>query len=105
MRELPCGCFLNELLEKHLAGENEICRVIACLHRFYESETPTPEIEQWGAPGSLIKPSHDPSDLLAKKFRPARSWMANVMRIDTEVFELCSGNFSQGYDLLAPEQF
>jgi len=46
MRELPCGCFLNELLEKHLAGENEICRVIACLHRFYESETPTPEIEQ-----------------------------------------------------------
>jgi hypothetical protein len=31
--------------------------------------------------------------------------MANVMRIDTEVFELCSGNFSQGYDLLAPEQF
>jgi len=27
------------------------------------------------------------------------------MRIDTEVFELCSGNFSQGYDLLAPEQF
>jgi len=27
------------------------------------------------------------------------------MRIDAEVFELCSGNFSQGYDLLAPEQF
>ncbi|PYJ36490.1 MAG: hypothetical protein DME84_10470 [Verrucomicrobia bacterium] len=70
MRELPCGCFLNKLLEKNLAGENEICRVIACLHRFYESETPTPEIEQWGAPGSLIKPSHDPSDLLAKSFAP-----------------------------------
>ena len=30
--------------------------------------------------------------------------MANVMRIDTEFFELCSGDFSQGNDLLAWKQ-
>ncbi len=48
MRELPHGWFLNELLEKDLVGEKEIDRVISCLKRFYESETPIPEIEQWG---------------------------------------------------------
>jgi uncharacterized protein len=48
MRELPHGWFLNELLAKRLVGETEINRVISRLHRFYESETPTPEIEQWG---------------------------------------------------------
>ncbi len=53
MRELPHGCFLNELLEKDRVGEKEIARVILCLHRFYESETPSPEIEQWGAPKRL----------------------------------------------------
>jgi uncharacterized protein len=53
MRELPHGCFLNELLEKDWVGEKEIARVILCLHRFYESETPSPEIEQWGAPEKL----------------------------------------------------
>ena len=53
MRELPGGWFLSELLAKGLVGETEINRVIACLHRFYESETPTPEIEQWGAPEKL----------------------------------------------------
>jgi aminoglycoside phosphotransferase family enzyme/predicted kinase len=53
MRELPHGCFLNELLEKDWVGEKEIDRVILCLHRFYESETPSPEIEQWGAPAKL----------------------------------------------------
>ena len=53
MRELPSGWFLSELLAKGLVGETEINRVIACLHRFYESETPTPEIEQWGAPEKL----------------------------------------------------
>ena len=53
MRELPHGCFLNELLEKDRVGEKEIARVILCLHRFYESETPSPEIEQWGAPEKL----------------------------------------------------
>src|SRR5881392_2108251 len=50
MRELPHGWFLRELLAKSLVGEAEINRMIACLHRFYESETPTPEIEQWGTP-------------------------------------------------------
>jgi aminoglycoside phosphotransferase family enzyme/predicted kinase len=53
MKELPHGCFLNELLEKNLVGEKEIDRVISTLHRFYQSETPTPEIEQWGTPEKL----------------------------------------------------
>jgi aminoglycoside phosphotransferase family enzyme/predicted kinase len=48
MRELPHGWFLRELLAKGLIGETEINRVIACLHRFYESQTPSPKIEQWG---------------------------------------------------------
>ena len=53
MRELRHGWFLSELLAKGLVGETEINRVISCLHRFYESETPTPEIEQWGTPEKL----------------------------------------------------
>ncbi len=53
MRELPHGWFLSELLAKSLVGETEINRVISCLHRFYESEAPTPEIEQWGTPEKL----------------------------------------------------
>jgi aminoglycoside phosphotransferase family enzyme/predicted kinase len=53
MRELPHGWFLSELLAKGLVRETEINRVISCLHRFYESETPTSEIEQWGTPGKL----------------------------------------------------
>jgi aminoglycoside phosphotransferase family enzyme/predicted kinase len=53
MKELPHGCFLNELLEKNLVGETEINRVISVLCRFYEAETPTPEIEQWGTPEKL----------------------------------------------------
>jgi hypothetical protein len=48
MTELPHGGFLSELLEKNLVGEKEINQVISTLHRFYQSETPTPEIEQWG---------------------------------------------------------
>jgi hypothetical protein len=48
MRELPSGWFLSELLAKGLVGETEINRVISTLRRFYESECPTPEIEQWG---------------------------------------------------------
>ena len=27
--------------------------MISILHRFYQAETPTPEIEQWGAPEKL----------------------------------------------------
>jgi hypothetical protein len=53
MRELPDGCFLIELLKKNLAGEKEINRVISTLHRFYQAETPTAEIEQWGTPEKL----------------------------------------------------
>jgi uncharacterized protein len=53
MKELPHGWFLSELLEKDLVTEKEINRVISTLHRFYQSETPTPEIEQWGTPEKL----------------------------------------------------
>ncbi|MBO0695347.1 MAG: AAA family ATPase [Verrucomicrobia bacterium] len=53
MRELRHGGFLNELLEENLVGEKEINRVISVLHRFYEAETPTPQIEQWGTPEKL----------------------------------------------------
>ncbi|HEX7518415.1 MAG TPA: AAA family ATPase [Chthoniobacterales bacterium] len=53
MRELPHGRFLRELVAKGLAGETEINRVIACVQRFYESETPSPEIEQWGTAEKL----------------------------------------------------
>jgi len=53
MRELPSGWFLSELLAEGLVGETEINRVISRLHRFYESETPRPEIEQWGTPEKL----------------------------------------------------
>jgi aminoglycoside phosphotransferase family enzyme/predicted kinase len=53
MRELPRGWFLNEVLAKDMVGQEEIDRVTACLHRFYESETPSPEIEQWGTPEKL----------------------------------------------------
>src|SRR6266542_5210299 len=52
-RSLGEGGFLSELLEKNLVGEKEINRMISTLHRFYQSETPTPEIEQWGTPEKL----------------------------------------------------
>jgi uncharacterized protein len=53
MKELPHGWFLSELLEKNLVDEKEIDRVISTLRQFYESERPTPEIEQWGTPEKL----------------------------------------------------
>jgi len=53
MKQLPGGWFLNELLAKGLVGKKEINRVISCLHRFYESETPSQEIEEWGTPEKL----------------------------------------------------
>ena len=53
MRELPHGWFLSELLAKGAVGETEINRVIDRLHLFYESENPTPEIEEWGRPKKL----------------------------------------------------
>jgi aminoglycoside phosphotransferase family enzyme/predicted kinase len=53
MKQLPDGWFLSHLLAKGLVGEKEINRVISCLHRFYESETPNPQIEEWGTPEKL----------------------------------------------------
>jgi uncharacterized protein len=53
MRELAHGWFLSDMIAKGLVGETEINRVVSRLHRFYESETPTPEIEQWGTPEKL----------------------------------------------------
>src|SRR5436190_1963120 len=53
MRELPGGWFLSELLVNRLVDENEINRVISCLHRFYESQPPSPVIEEWGRPEKL----------------------------------------------------
>src|SRR5438093_12998440 len=53
MRELAHGWFLSDMLPKGLVGETEINRVVSRLRRFYESETPTPEIEQWGTPEKL----------------------------------------------------
>jgi aminoglycoside phosphotransferase family enzyme/predicted kinase len=53
MRELPHGWFLSELLAKDLVGEKEIDRVISRLHRFYQSATPSAEVEQWGTPEKL----------------------------------------------------
>jgi aminoglycoside phosphotransferase family enzyme/predicted kinase len=48
MQELPHGWFLSELLAKRAVREVEIDRVISRLHSFYESQTPRPEIEEWG---------------------------------------------------------
>src|SRR5207245_1429697 len=42
-----------ELLPKNLVGEAEINRVISRLHRFYQSQSPSPEIERWGTPEKL----------------------------------------------------
>jgi uncharacterized protein len=53
MRELPHGWFLSELLAKDLVGEKEIDRVISRLYRFYQSEIPSAEVEQWGTPEKL----------------------------------------------------
>ena len=53
MQQLQSGWFLSQLLAKGLVGEKEIKRVICCLHRFYESEKPDPEIEVWGTPEKL----------------------------------------------------
>lgn len=53
MQELPHGWFLSELVAKRAVGETEINRVIARLGSFYESETPRPDIEEWGKPEKL----------------------------------------------------
>ena len=53
MKELPRGWFLSELLTKNLVGEAEINRVISRLHRFYQAQAPSPEVELWGTPEKL----------------------------------------------------
>jgi uncharacterized protein len=53
MKELPKGWFLGELLGEGRVGKSEINRIISRLRRFYESQTPTKEIEQWGIPEKL----------------------------------------------------
>src|SRR5438128_8530674 len=53
MKELSSGLFLSELLTKNLVGEAEINRVISRLHRFYQSQVPSSEIELWGTPEKL----------------------------------------------------
>src|SRR5438477_5918700 len=53
MKELPKGGFLGELLAERRVGESEINRIISRLRRFYESQTPTREIEKWGRPEKL----------------------------------------------------
>lgn len=53
MKELPKGGFLGELLAKGRVGESEINRIISRLRRFYQSQTPTKEIEQWGTPEKM----------------------------------------------------
>ena len=67
MRELAHSGFLSELLSKGLVGETEITRVISTLHRFYESETPTPEIGRWGTREKL-KISTDENFVQVKPF-------------------------------------
>ena len=53
MRELPHGWFLSELLAQGAVGETELKRVISRLREFYDSQNPTPEIEEWGRPERL----------------------------------------------------
>ena len=53
MKELSRSWFLSELLPKNLVGEAEINRVISRLRRFYQSQSPSPEIERWGTPEKL----------------------------------------------------
>lgn len=48
MKELSHRCFLRALLRRGTVGEPEIERIISRLKSFYDSETPTPEIKQWG---------------------------------------------------------
>jgi aminoglycoside phosphotransferase family enzyme/predicted kinase len=53
MKKLADGWFLRQLLAKSLVGEKEIARIISCLCPFYESQTPKPNLEDWGAPEKL----------------------------------------------------
>ena len=53
MKELSRGWFLSELLTKNLVGEAKINRVLSRLHRFYQSQSPGPDIDLWGTPENL----------------------------------------------------
>ena len=53
MKQLPDGGFLRQLVARGLVGADEINRVNSRLHQFYESQIPSPEIEEWGTPEKL----------------------------------------------------
>src|SRR5437899_3233058 len=53
MKELSRGWFLSELLTKNLVGEAKTNRVLTRLHRFYQSQSPGPDIDLWGTPENL----------------------------------------------------
>jgi uncharacterized protein len=94
MKELPHGSFLSELLEKNLVGEKEINRVISTLHRFYQAETPTPKIEQWGTPENL-KISTDENFTQVEPFvgKTISSAAFEAIRHYTDQFYKLNGNF------------
>ena len=93
MKELAHGFFLNELLDKNRVGENEISRVISSLHRFYQAETPTPEIERWGTPKKL-KISTDENFAQVQPFvdKTISSAAFEVIRHYTNQFYILSKN-------------
>src|SRR6266480_2678243 len=53
MKELSRGWFLSELLTKNFVGEAKINRVLSRLDRFYQSQSPSPDIDLWGTPENL----------------------------------------------------
>src|SRR5205823_11992838 len=53
MKELSRGWFLSEVLTKNLVGEAETNRVLSRLHRFYQSQSPGPDIDLWGTAEKL----------------------------------------------------
>jgi len=48
MRRLANGHFLHQLVERGEATRGDLNRIVRVLKRFYESQTPTGEIEDWG---------------------------------------------------------
>ena len=98
MKELPDGCFLNELLEKNRVGKKEIDRVISTLHRFYQAETPTPEIEHWGTPQKL-KVSTDENFTQVKPFIGK-----TISPVAFEAIRYCTNQFYVANDRLLRER-
>ncbi len=53
MRQLPPEGFLDARIKAGTAGEAELERVARMLAGFYQKQTPTPEIGEWGSIGKL----------------------------------------------------